>query len=206
MTFDPAEKVRLLVADAGERVAEAQSTSDSTLVTKALDARAIIITNLQTRMDDTVLSNKIKTLDDAQEQQIALDALVAVPEPVVVKKETPAAQSPASPITAAVVAEDLDVDTSMPDEEVMQSVDEIVNAVAEPVTPAPEEEAPVVSTKTVIAVKIIGNEIAKIQMIINGFEKNLTLSITDHDAIVKEISKRTFLPIAEVNKTAKFTS
>ena len=229
LTFDKAEKTRLHLQHAAERLAEAQVAIDSkndvaaeaALNQRETDLDAALVTFNSYQLEDkaaqlqfvteiqaSIDAQTAQTLSDdtyeetAREQQIGFETALAdydLPNIVAIIDEDVSVQTntnvQSSAITGNVV---VDTDESVEVETAVENTVEAIEEVAEEIIPAS-------TFKNIITVKTYGDELAKIHMVINGIEKNLSLSITDPAAIVKELSKRTFLPIDEINQTAKFT-
>ncbi len=231
LTFDKAEKTRLHLQHAAERLAEAQVAIDSkndiaaeaALNQRETDLDAALVTFNSYQLDDkaaqlqfvteiqaSIDAQTAQTLSDdtyeetAREQQIGFETALSdydlpdlsamLDEDISVQTNTNVQSS--NSITGNAV---VDTDDSVDVETAVENTAEVIEEVAEEIIPAS-------TFKNIITVKTYGDELAKIHLVINGVEKNLSLSIVDHTAIVKEISKRTFLSIDEVNKTAKFST
>ena len=230
LTFDKAEKTRLHLQHAAERLAEAQVAIDSkndvaaeaALNQRETDLDAALVTFNSYQLEDkaaqlqfvteiqaSIDAQTAQTLSDdtyeetAREQQIGFETALAdydLPNIVAIIDEDVSVQTntnvQSSAITGNVV---VDTDESVEVETAVENTVEAIEEVAEEIIPAS-------TFKNIITVKTYGDELAKIHMVINDIEKNLSLSITDPAAIVKELSKRTFLSIDEVNKTAQFST
>lgn len=208
LTFDSAEKIRLHLLHAGERLAEAAADADSAelalneranelnaahdLFAKT-DVTAALATDVRAQL--AAQTNVAAELDDAEEaldQQAELEIAVAAYD--VEDVETVATETVA-PITAAVT-----VDTE-------EREDDIDEKTIEPeITDESEPSADVpLPSDNLIRVTIEDADLAYVHVYINGIEKEFALATGHPPAIIKEISKRTFLTIEEVEAITIFS-
>jgi hypothetical protein len=211
LTFDTSEKIRIHLLHAGERLSEAadEDAAERALEQRAKDIDAAYVLFTDIAVTDALVLDVRETLTHqaeeapvvAVEQQAAFEVAVASYE-ITEALETVAEQETATkisspPITAAVVVEQEDIDTENVETDEVEET-ETEDTSTEQITERKTSDS-------IIQVTIEDADLAYVHIYINGIEKNFALATGYRPAIIKEISKRTFLTIEEVEDITIFT-
>jgi hypothetical protein len=196
LTFDPAEKVRVGLAHAEERIAEGavdQREHDLNLALETFEAyestterKTHLASEVRVALErqETLMNEDADAMRD--QNALFLNALKEYPSPVVY---VPIESS----ITGAVIVDDALSEELMSEvevqDEIMADVETLESEDVGPVKANLTAESNIISDLQIVA-WVQGGEITRINVTKDDFFKQIVLSITDYNATVKELSKR----------------